>query len=140
MYAWGATQSGLMPAANSVGQEQALIDEVVQNEFGNTRVGQTPATTPRYDPNLQAAGEALPDWPTRPGYIKIGPTAIEGGYKRVTITTAHEQMHHTLWARDVPQDEFYAEHVALRFARAKGVISPEEFEQLFEQAKNIYVK
>jgi hypothetical protein len=136
MYRWGATQSGLLPAAETaqVKQGQALIDDIRQNEMRNVNF----TVEPQFDPSVKSDGLSLQDRPTQPGFIKIGPSAVAGGRANTVITLAHEQTHHNIWAREAFKSEFYTENVALRFARAKGVISAEEYLMRLERARQVY--
>ena len=102
---------------------QSLIDDVVSNELSNVRL----TNLPEYDAALAEAGEAMRNYPARMGHTHVGREAIQAGRSETIITIAHEEMHHRLWARNLPQCEFHVEHVAIRFARMKGIISPTNY-------------
>jgi hypothetical protein len=111
----GATYSRVTTPKYSTPQD--MIDDVARNEFDNVRLSQYP----QYDPALQ--NHPLNPYGTarQNVFSKVGPPAIEGGYREVLVTIAHEEMHHRLWARGVTaHSETYVESVAQRFASMKG--------------------
>jgi len=96
---------------------QALVDDVVQNEFANVRL----SARPQYNPYLLKEGNAEVNLLTGERVIEVGPFPVGEGYREVVVTVAHEEMHHRMWSRGIFCDvEAYVEEVAKRFARFKG--------------------
>lgn len=111
------TQSTRIPDYSSEAG-QALVDDVVQNEFGNVRL----SAHPQYDPALvleNLSGKA--DFVNGVPRIRVGPFPVGEGYRDVLVTIAHEGMHHRMWSRGIFGNvETYVEAVAQRFATLKG--------------------